>query len=52
MKKTTTLVALFAIAYLLAVVGCATKPKTNAQKCAAMGGVYTTATRTCQFQSE
>lgn len=50
MKKS---VAILSIAYLLAVLGaCTTKPKSNAQNCAAMGGSYTQATRTCQFQSE
>lgn len=26
------------------------KPTTNAQKCAAIGGTYNPATKTCQFQ--
>jgi hypothetical protein len=37
---------------LAVIVGACTTapPKTDAQKCAAMGGTYNAATRSCQFQ--
>ncbi|HUH20452.1 MAG TPA: hypothetical protein VLZ09_01165 [Gaiellaceae bacterium] len=40
------------VSLMLLVSSCATAPQTNAEKCAAMGGHYNTASRSCQMPSE
>ena len=44
------IVAVLVVAVALG--ACASKPKTNAQKCQAMGGTYNAITKSCQLQSE
>ena len=39
------------VAFVL-LAGCATAPKTNAQKCADAGGTWNAASNSCQFPSE
>jgi uncharacterized protein YceK len=42
-----------ALAVLLLLAGCSTvEPKTNAQKCADAGGVYNSASNSCQYPAE